>query len=190
MTPEPDVSVTHSHHPVAVFLRGMAMGAADIVPGVSGGTIAFITGIYFRLLEAISAAPVAFFRQLLKGDFIGFWRSVDGTFLLALLAGVLTSVVSLASVISWLLVAHPILVWSFFFGLIVASVWHVGRQADAYPPVLLLPLGLGMAIAWWITMLDRKSTRLNSSHVRISYAVFCLKKKNNTKVNNSIQFIR
>lgn len=150
----PEERVTaRQHHPAAVFFRGMAMGAADIVPGVSGGTIAFITGIYFRLLEAISAAPVAFIRQLLKGDFSGFWRSVDGAFLIFLLAGVLTSVASLASVITWLLQTHPVLIWSFFFGLIVASVWHVGQQVRRVSAALLLPLLAGIAFAWWITTL-------------------------------------
>lgn len=142
-----------TQHPAGIFLRGMAMGAADIVPGVSGGTIAFITGIYFRLLEAISAAPVAFFRQLVRGDFLGFWRAIDGVFLVSLLAGILASIASLASLITWLLDEHPILIWSFFFGLIVASVWHVGQQVKRYSPVLLIPLLSGVAFAWWVTTL-------------------------------------
>lgn len=153
MQQSPESSVNRSHHPVAVFLRGMAMGAADIVPGVSGGTIAFITGIYFRLLEAISAAPVAFFRQFLKGDIRGFWRAVDGNFLITLLAGIVTSIASLASLITWLLETHPILIWSFFFGLIVASVWHVGRQVKRVSALLLLPLAAGIVVAWWVTTL-------------------------------------
>ncbi|WP_431196422.1 undecaprenyl phosphate translocase family protein, partial [Marinobacter alexandrii] len=106
----------------------MAMGAADIVPGVSGGTIAFITGIYFRLLEAINAVPGAVVRDLFRGRLQAFWYACDGTFLICLLAGVLTSILTLASLISYVLVTYPILIWSFFFGLIVASVWHVGRQ--------------------------------------------------------------
>ncbi|WP_262492462.1 DUF368 domain-containing protein [Marinobacter sp. AL4B] len=144
---------SRTHHPVGIFFRGMAMGAADIVPGVSGGTIAFITGIYFRLLEAISAAPVAFVRQLVRGDFLGFWRAIDGFFLISLLAGILTSIASLASLITWLLDQHPILIWSFFFGLIVASVWHVGQQVKRYSTVLLVPLLAGAVFAWWVTTL-------------------------------------
>ena len=153
MSQQSDHSSTQQHHPAGVFFRGMAMGAADIVPGVSGGTIAFITGIYFRLLEAISAAPVAFFRQFLKGDIAGFWRSMDGNFLLCLLAGVLTSVASLASLITWLLDDHPVMIWSFFFGLIVASVWHVGQQVRRVSPALVVPLVVGIAFAWWVTTL-------------------------------------
>lgn len=149
-----DSETARNHHPAAVFLRGIAMGAADIVPGVSGGTIAFITGIYFRLLEAINAIPVAVFRQLFRGQFRSFWNAVDGTFLVCLLAGILASIATLASAISYLLVAYPILIWSFFFGLIVASVWHVGRQVRHYKAALLMPLLLGIAIAWWITTLS------------------------------------
>lgn len=146
--------VRRDQHPAAVFLRGMAMGAADIVPGVSGGTIAFITGIYFRLLEAINAVPVAVFRDLPRGRFRAFWSACDGTFMLCLLAGILSSVVTLASAISFALANYPILIWSFFFGLIVASVWHVGRQVRRYRLSLLAPLFAGIAIAWWITTLS------------------------------------
>jgi putative membrane protein len=131
----------------------MAMGAADIVPGVSGGTIAFITGIYFRLLEAIGAVPQAVFRHLLRGEFKAFWHSCDGTFLLSLLVGIIGSIATLASAISYILAEYPILVWSFFFGLIVASVWHVGRQVRHYVPVLILPLFVGTVFAWWVTTL-------------------------------------
>ncbi|PHQ23735.1 DUF368 domain-containing protein [Marinobacter guineae] len=145
---------SRSHHPAAVFLRGIAMGAADIVPGVSGGTIAFITGIYFRLLEAINAAPVAVFRHLFRGNFRAFWHACDGTFLVCLLAGILISIATLASAISYVLVEYPILIWSFFFGLIVASVWHVGRQVRHYKVALLVPLLAGIVVAWWITTLS------------------------------------
>ncbi|MDX1558238.1 MAG: DUF368 domain-containing protein [Marinobacter sp.] len=154
LSSDADSETARNHHPAAVFLRGIAMGAADIVPGVSGGTIAFITGIYFRLLEAINAIPVAAFRHLFRGKFRAFWKAVDGTFLVCLLAGILASIATLASAISYLLVAYPILIWSFFFGLIVASVWHVGRQARRYTPNLLVPLLFGIVIAWWVTTLS------------------------------------
>lgn len=146
--------VSRPHHPAAVFVRGMAMGAADIVPGVSGGTIAFITGIYFRLLEAINAVPGAVMRELVRGRFKAFWQACDGTFLMCLLAGVLASILTLASAISHALAEYPILIWSFFFGLIVASVWHVGRQVRHYRLSLILPLVAGIALAWWITTLS------------------------------------
>lgn len=142
--------VERHHHPAAVYLRGVAMGAADVVPGVSGGTIAFISGIYFRLLAAISAVPVAVFRHLLRGRPGAFWTAIDGTFLVALLAGILTSIVSLASAITYGLAEYPVLVWSFFLGLILASIWHVGRQIR-WRGGLALPLLAGIAAAWWVT---------------------------------------
>lgn len=134
---------------LGILLRGAAMGAADIVPGVSGGTIAFITGIYFRLLNAINQVPVAFWRELCRGRPAAFWRACDGTFLATLLAGILISIASLASVITYALEAHPVPLWSFFFGLILASVWHVGREIRNRRPVLLLAgvVGIGFALA-------------------------------------------
>lgn len=129
------------------------MGAADIVPGVSGGTIAFISGIYFRLLEAINAVPGAVIGYLFRGDLKGFWGRCDGTFLISLLVGILVSIATLASIISYGLETYPVLIWSFFFGLIVASVWHVGRQVRELSPVLLGPLLAGIAFAWWVTTL-------------------------------------
>ncbi|WP_350310651.1 DUF368 domain-containing protein [Marinobacter sp. SS13-12] len=131
----------------------MAMGAADIVPGVSGGTIAFITGIYFRLLEAIGAIPLAVFRHLIRGRINAFWLACDGTFLLSLLMGIVVSIATLASAISFILTEYPVLIWSFFFGLIVASVWHVGRQVRHYVPMLILPFLAGTVFAWWVTTL-------------------------------------
>lgn len=153
----PGTETERGHHPAGVFARGMAMGAADIVPGVSGGTIAFITGIYFRLLEAINAVPGAVVGDLFRGRLKAFWQACDGTFLVCLLAGVLTSILTLASLISHALDSYPILIWSFFFGLIVASVWHVGRQVQHFRPSLVLPLVIGIILAWWITTLPASS---------------------------------
>lgn len=113
---------------VFTFLKGMAMGAADVVPGVSGGTIAFITGIYDTLLESI---------RRVNPSLIGIWRKdgvkaafnhVNGTFLILLLSGILTSIFTLARFITWMLNTHPIPLWSFFFGLIIISVIHMFKQ--------------------------------------------------------------
>lgn len=142
-----------TQRPVGVFLRGLAMGAADVVPGVSGGTIAFITGIYIRLLDAISAFPRAFLGELLKGRWKTFWQRIDGTFLVALFAGILTSIVTLAGAIKYALEAYPIMLWSFFFGLILASAWHVGREIEHWRVRQVVLLIGGVAFAWWITQL-------------------------------------
>ena len=109
------------HPPAWVFVRGMAMGAADIVPGVSGGTIALITGIYERLLGAIVSADSDALSMALSGRWNALWNRIDGGFLSILLLGILTSIFSMASGIHWLLTNYPQPLWSFFSGLILVS---------------------------------------------------------------------
>jgi len=134
---------------VAVFLRGAMMGAADIVPGVSGGTIAFITGIYDTLLASIRAFDLNFLGLLLRFDIRAAWQHVNGGFLLALLLGIGTSILSLARLISWVLENHPVPLWAFFFGLILASAvvllkavsrWTAPRVASLLTGALLAGL--------------------------------------------------
>ncbi len=134
-----------------LFAKGMAMGAADVVPGVSGGTIAFISGIYDELLRSIGAVPTAL-RQLLRGRVREAWQAANANFLVILLSGVLTSIFSLARGITWLLEHQPIPLWSFFFGLILVSVWLVGREISRWNWGSMLGFGLGVAFAWWITV--------------------------------------
>jgi putative membrane protein len=135
---------------LGIVLRGLLMGAADIVPGVSGGTMAFITGIYARLLDAITAFDLSLLRMLLQGDWRAAWQRVDAGFLLALVAGILCSVLSLARLISYLLVAYPVLLWAFFFGLILASALVLLRRVQSWSPVALAGLVLGAALAAFI----------------------------------------
>lgn len=106
---------------IGVFLKGMAMGAADVVPGVSGGTIAFITGIYTLLITSIQRCSKGGLALLLRGEIRQCWTHINGTFLVALGAGVMVSILALARVIHYLLEAFPQLLWGFFFGLIIAS---------------------------------------------------------------------
>jgi putative membrane protein len=113
---------------VLLFFKGMAMGAADVVPGVSGGTIAFISGIYERLLNALKSLTPLVLIVLFKEGMAAFWQAIDGRFLVTLFAGILLSVLTLANVISYCLQAFPILVWSFFFGLVLASIIYLLQQ--------------------------------------------------------------
>ena len=106
---------------LGLYLRGCAMGMADLVPGVSGGTLALITGIYERLIGAIASIDLAAIRMVLSGDIVGAWRHVDATFLLLVGSGILSSVFALAHVIEYLVEDQPVLVWSFFSGLLFAS---------------------------------------------------------------------
>ncbi|HCJ29260.1 MAG TPA: DUF368 domain-containing protein [Pseudomonas sp.] len=134
-----------------LYAKGMAMGAADVVPGVSGGTVAFITGIYDELLRSIGAVPNAV-GPLLRGRVSEAWRIANAGFLLVLFAGILTSVLSLAKLITYLLEHHPIPVWSFFFGLILVSVHLVSKEIQRRSLSRLVSLGLGIGFAYWITV--------------------------------------
>ncbi|MEQ9464535.1 MAG: DUF368 domain-containing protein [Haliea sp.] len=133
--------------PLGVYLRGVLMGAADIVPGVSGGTMAFITGIYDRLLGSIRAFDLRCLRLVSQGRVGEAWRHVDGGFLLALLLGIFTSILSLARVISWLLTEYPVPLWAFFFGLILASALVLLRQVPRWTPARVTCLLSGLLVA-------------------------------------------
>jgi putative membrane protein len=148
---------------IVIFLKGIAMGAADIVPGISGGTIAFITGIYEELLEAISAVNFNTIK-LIKSEGIGTaWKSIHGNFLLALISGIALSIITLAQLISWLLENQPILLWSFFFGLVLASIIYIGRQISKWGGITVILFILGGILAFYITMLNPLVSENSSS---------------------------
>ncbi|MDP2559775.1 DUF368 domain-containing protein [Psychrobium sp. 1_MG-2023] len=136
-----------------LFFKGAGMGAADVVPGVSGGTVAFITGIYERLLNAIKSVNLDAAKLLFSQGFVSAWRHIDGTFLLAVFAGLITSALSLAKVITYLLEHHQILVWSFFFGLIIASFIHIAKQVERWHINTMVACAIGATIAFVITSL-------------------------------------
>jgi len=133
-------------------VKGMCMGAADVVPGVSGGTIAFITGIYDELINSIKSINAASLKMFFTGKWGEFWKMINGKFLLFLLAGIGISVFSLAKIITWLLVAYPVLVWSFFFGLVLASTWFVGKDVKERNWKTGLGFLLGAVLAFYITV--------------------------------------
>ena len=130
----------------SIFLRGAAMGAADLVPGVSGGTVALITGIYPRLLAAVTSVNASAMRLLLRGQWQALWRHVDGEFLLPLMLGIGSAIFSLAGTLKLLLATQPLLVWSFFCGLVLVSSLTLMRTeiARLTPTVVLMSL-LGVA---------------------------------------------
>lgn len=136
---------------IQLFLKGMAMGAADVVPGVSGGTIAFITGIYEELIGSISSINKDTFKLLFRGQFRELWTAINGNFLAVLFAGIFTSILTLASVLTYTLEHYPILTWSFFFGLVAASVWMMGRTVERWNIKALLAFLFGTVVAYTIT---------------------------------------
>lgn len=138
---------------IFVTLKGMAMGAADVVPGVSGGTIAFISGIYEELITSINNMDLSLFKTLKEKGLKAAWSQLNGNFLLALFVGIGISVLSLAKLVSWLLENKPILIWSFFFGLVVASILLVGKEVKKWNVTTVIAMVLGAAVAFYITTL-------------------------------------
>ena len=135
-----------------LVLKGMGMGAADVVPGVSGGTVAFISGIYEELINTLKSIDLAALKLLLSGKVTDFWKAINGNFLASVFGGIAISVLSLARVLGYLLENHPVLIWSFFFGLILASALLVGRKIGTWNGVNILSLVLGAIIAFYITV--------------------------------------
>jgi len=142
---------------IIVTLKGMAMGIAELVPGVSGGTIAFVTGIYEEFITSINNVNLNTFKTLKDEGFKAFWNKLNGNFLLALFIGMLISILSLSKAISWLLDNHPIPIWSFFFGLVLASVIFVAKAIKKWNALSVLLFTIGTVIAFYITTLPPSS---------------------------------
>jgi len=133
-------------HALAIYIRGACMGAADVVPGVSGGTIAFITGIYPKLIDCLTAVDLQSLRLLLRFDIKALWQGFDGNFLALLFAGILSAIFSLAHLISFLLDTYPIPIWSVFFGLILASAITLLVREGIYQLSTIVSFMLGIAL--------------------------------------------
>ena len=140
-----------------VFLKGAAMGAANVIPGVSGGTVAFVTGIYERLITALKSFDAAALRELFSGKLADFAKRVDLMFLVMLGLGVVTSFIVLARVLEYLFENQKVFVWSFFFGLILASIIYVGREVGKWSASRVVFLVFGVAIAVAIALLKPAS---------------------------------
>ena len=155
-------------HHFLLFLKGLAMGAADVVPGVSGGTIAFISGIYIELINSIKSLNIKALKVLRHQGLAAAWQHINGNFLAVLLAGVFTSLFSLAQVMQYLLARYPLPLWSFFTGLIVGSVLYLLRQ---HPPSLAVDKGLfvlGIALAYGLSIAP--ATALEGDHTTMFFA--------------------
>ncbi len=147
------------------------MGAADAVPGVSGGTIAFISGIYEELISTISNIKPSLFKTLFKDGIKPFWKALNGSFLLALGSGILVSFVSFMKLAKYLLEYHPILIWSFFFGLIIASIYFVAKQISKWSISVVLAFIIGATLAYYITTVPALSSSNSSGFLFIAGAI-------------------
>ncbi|WP_044399092.1 DUF368 domain-containing protein [Lacinutrix sp. Hel_I_90] len=154
-----------------ISLKGIAMGAADAVPGVSGGTIAFISGIYEELITTISNINIALFKTLKTEGFKAFWAQANGSFVLALLTGIIISFASFMRLAKYLIEQHPVLIWSFFFGLIVVSIYFVGKQITKWKPLTIIAVIVGAAIAYYVTSLPSLAANNNPWFLFIAGAI-------------------
>ena len=151
--------------------KGIGMGAADVVPGVSGGTIAFITGIYEELINSIKSVNFSSLKLLFQGKIKDFWNAVNGTFLLSLLSGIFISVLSLAKLLKFLLENYPVLIWSFFFGLIVASAILVAKSIKKWDVGTIVAGIAGIIIAYWITVISPAEANTSYPFIFMSGAI-------------------
>ena len=133
---------------ITVAVKGACMGAADVIPGVSGGTIAFIMGIYDEFVGSLASINAEAVKLLFSGKFKAFWKHINGNFLLSLIIGIGISIISLASLMQYLLRWHPIQTWAFFFGLIVASSIFILRGIKGWKlrDILFIILGVGLGV--------------------------------------------
>ena len=139
---------------ISLIVKGMAMGAADVVPGVSGGTIAFISGIYEELIRTIDQLDFGIFKTWKSSGFKTMFKTYNLGFLLALFAGMVISFLSLARLAQYLLKAHPVLIWAFFFGLVLASTIYVGKQIQSWGLTKIISIAIGALIAYYVTIAE------------------------------------
>lgn len=154
-----------------IALKGVAMGAADVVPGVSGGTIAFISGIYEELIDSISKVNLATLKLWKKEGLAAMWQELNGNFLLSLVIGIGLSIITLAKLIRHLLETQPILIWSFFFGLVLASIIYVARQITRWNLGAIILLIAGALTAYFITTLTPQTSNVSYPYVFFSGAL-------------------
>jgi putative membrane protein len=144
---------------IILYLKGMLMGAADLVPGVSGGTLALITGIYKELLESINAVSLENLKVLKKEGISAVWNKINGSFLLAVFGGIISSILLLSRLLEWLIKNEPIGLWSFFFGLLVASILYLFKSELSPKPINILYLLFGAMVSFLITQLNGGSNQ-------------------------------
>tara|TARA_B100001063_G_C16738978_1_gene543643 strand:- start:488 stop:1414 length:927 start_codon:yes stop_codon:yes gene_type:complete len=139
---------------VILYLKGMLMGAADIVPGVSGGTVALITGIYKKLLESINNISTDNIKLARTVGFKAVWKKINGPFLLAVFGGILSSILVFSRILEWLIKNEPLELWSFFFGLLVASIIYLFKLKLSFTIFNFLYLFFGALISFMVTLID------------------------------------
>ncbi|MBR2932301.1 MAG: DUF368 domain-containing protein [Rikenellaceae bacterium] len=147
------------------------MGMADVVPGVSGGTIAFISGIYEELLGSIKSIDLEAIKLLFSGKFRALWEKINGKFLFSLIAGIGVAILTMARLMTYMLENHPTITWSFFFGLIIASALMVAREVNRWSVTSVVTMIVGIALSYWITVVSPATTPNDWWFVLLSGAI-------------------
>jgi len=155
---------------ILVF-KGMAMGAADVVPGVSGGTIAFISGVYEELIATLNSINLNSLKTLKLQGVSATWKKINGNFLLALFVGILLSILTLSKLVAWLLLEEPVLLWAFFFGLVLASIIFVLKKINQWNSAVFLGLILGGVFAYQLTQLNALGNSDSNWYLFLSGAI-------------------
>lgn len=147
---------------IGLLIKGIAMGTANVIPGVSGGTIALITGIFERLINSLKSFNLKALRMLLKGEIKKFTSYTDFWFLAVVLAGVIIAVITLARLFDYLFNHYPVYIWAYFFGLVLASVYFVGKTIGRWQASVIIMFIIGTSSAILISLLN---PALENSHV-------------------------
>lgn len=138
---------------IIILLKGVAVGVANVIPGVSGGTIALITGIFERLIDSLKSFGLSALKLLLSGKWKLFVEKTDFYFLVTLMVGVVLALVTLARIFDFLFTHYPVYIWSFFFGLILASVFFVGKTVEKWKVATIVSFTVGAVVAVLFTFL-------------------------------------
>ena len=154
-----------------VGLKGCAMGMADVVPGVSGGTIAFISGIYEELLDSIKSLDIEALKLFFTGKFRQFFEKINGKFLFSLIAGIGVAILTMARLMTYMLENHPSIPWSFFFGLIIASALMVAREVNRWGVAPVITMLIGVVLSYWITVVSPATTPNDWWFIMLSGAI-------------------
>jgi putative membrane protein len=154
-----------------LIFKGIAMGAADLVPGVSGGTIAFISGIYEELISSLNAINLSLIKTIKTEGLKSTWEKINGNFLVAILLGIAISILSLSKLITWLLLEKPILVWAFFFGIVLASILFVIKKINQWKLGEFLGLIIGTFFAYQLTKLGALANSESMFYLFISGSI-------------------
>lgn len=154
---------------LVLTLKGMAMGAADAVPGISGGTIALLLGIYEKLINTIGNINISLLKDLKSNGFTYFWQKLNGNFLLSLIIGIGISLITFVKITAYLFDKYPILIWSFFMGLVLATIYVIYKLIKSWNYINIIFVIIATLISFYLT----KINVIDNINISLSYILIC-----------------